>query len=90
MEDYVFEDLEAKNLIQDILCQQLNTAVETLWCGGCFSGYGIGPIYRIIDTITTTVYRDLLSTVMLDMLNAKCRYHGHSNTITILSIRRDW
>ena len=36
MEDYVFEDLEAKNLIQDILRQQLTTAVETLWCGDVF------------------------------------------------------
>ena len=32
---------------------------------GYFSGYGIGPIHRITDTLTSTVYRNLLSTVML-------------------------
>ena len=31
----------------------------------CFSEYGIGPIQRITDTMTATVNRDLLSTVML-------------------------
>ena len=30
----------------------------------CFPGYGIGHILRITDTMTATVYRDLLSTVM--------------------------
>ena len=32
---------------------------------GYFSEYRIGPIHRITDTMTATVCRDLLSTVML-------------------------
>lgn len=32
---------------------------------GCFSGNGIGPIHRITSTMTATIYRDLLSSVML-------------------------
>ena len=31
----------------------------------CISGYGICPIHCITDTMTATVYRDILSTVML-------------------------
>ena len=31
----------------------------------CFSGYEIGTINRITDSMTATVYRDLLNTVML-------------------------
>ena len=43
MEDYVFEDLEEKNLIQDIQRQRLNTAVETLWCGDIFRDMKMVP-----------------------------------------------
>ena len=32
---------------------------------GCFSGHGIGPIHRITETMTATIYRDLLSSLML-------------------------
>ena len=44
MEDLVLEDLETKNLIQDILRQQLHTAEETLWCEDVFRDMELVPI----------------------------------------------
>ena len=58
MEDYVFEDLKAKNLIQDILRQPLNTAEETLWCSDVFRDMELVPFIVLS-------YDILLSTVML-------------------------
>ena len=51
MEDYMFEDLEAKNLIQDILSQQLNMAMETFWYGDVFGiwNWFHSPYYRYND-----------------------------------------
>ena len=61
----MFEDLEAKKFNPRYTTPTVKPGGGNIMVWGCFSGYGIAPIYHIINTMTATVYRYLVSTVLL-------------------------